>query len=104
MAEFVCTNDDCDKKGQRHSYSKVKWTFDNVSKSLKHDVKCSSCGEMMEYIDDKKEGDINVYFASFNAKSTEQKKEILKKRAHLHNKTKMKDRIPEVRKRILGQS
>ena len=104
MALFRCNNTNCDMKDKLVSQVKVKWTFDNISQSLKHDFKCSSCGEMMEYIDNKKEGDINVYFASFNAKSTEQKKEILKKRAHLHNKTKMKDRIPEVRKRILGQS
>lgn len=103
MSKFVCSNTKCERLGKEVIIQKVRWKFDRTYMTMTHGVRCDECGDMMEYIDEKKEGDINVYFGKFAAKSPEQKKEILKKRAHNHNMTKMKDRIPEVRKRLLGQ-
>lgn len=58
---------------------------------------CSKCGSPMKLM-----GEVYNCFASFGSKSPEEKKEVIKKRANEHTKTKMKDRVHEVRKRILG--
>lgn len=58
---------------------------------------CRECGSSMKLI-----GEVYNCFASFGSKSSEEKKIILKKRASDHTKAKMKDRVTEVRKRIVG--
>jgi len=101
MAIFKCTNTDCNV--DFFEVSKVRWKFNEKTQKMdEHNILCESCGNKAEYIKTEQEGDINIYFTSFRAKSPEQRKEVIKKRAKEHNRTKMKDRIPEVRKRILG--
>lgn len=105
MAKFRCINILCERQnsGLTFEVQKVRWKFnEQTGKMDEHNILCDFCNEKAEYIEEKREGDINVFFANFRAKSPEQRKEVIKKRAKEHNRAKMKDRIPEVRKRLLG--
>lgn len=101
--KFKCTNKQCEKFNEEIQIQKVRWKYNQISKKMDdHNINCEICKENMQFIEEKKEGNIDIYFAKFRASSPEQRKEIVKKRAQQHNLTKMKDRIPEVRKKLLG--
>lgn len=103
MAKFRCVNKFCEKNiNYIFEFAKVKWSFNNETKKLDHNLLCDFCNEKLELIPAEQKGDINIYFAKFRASSIEQRKEIIKKRAKEHNRTKMKDRVQEVRKKLLG--
>jgi hypothetical protein len=100
MARFKCTNNDCELKDVIVAENKTRWTADS-SGALKHSIRCSKCDSLLEYVPNERTGeDINIHFAAFSSKSPEEKKEILKKRASEHNRTKMKDRTIEIRRRL----
>jgi len=88
---YSCINPEC---GSR---SIIRISKDNSLKD--RDEFCKKCGKSMKIL-----GEVYNCVATFDSKSSEEKKSILKRRADEHNKTKMKDRVPEVRKRILGGS
>lgn len=104
MARFKCVNQHCEKNNTNHifNFSNVKWKFNNKINKLDHELHCDFCNEKLEYIPEETNGEINVYFASFGSQSPERKKEILKKRADEHNRTKMKDRTAEIKKRFIN--
>lgn len=104
MARFKCTNKNCEKNNADHIFNfyNVRWKFDNKTNKMDHELYCDFCNEKLEYIPEEQKGDINFYFASFGSQSPERKKEILKKRAADHNRTKMKDRTAEIKKRFIN--
>lgn len=104
MARFKCVNQYCERNNFNYVFvfNKVKWTFNKDINKLDHDQRCDFCNEKLEYIPEETNGEINVYFCSFNSQSPERKKEILKKRAAEHNRTKMKDRTAEIKKRFVN--
>ena len=102
MARFRCNNDKCKLYQEIIRRDQVRWKFDEKINKLNHEQKCEDCGSQLEYIPEETNGEINVYFASFGSQSPERKKEILKKRADEHNRTKMKDRTAEIKKRFIN--
>ena len=102
MARFKCNNDKCKLYQEIVHRDQVRWRFDEKINKLNHEQKCEDCGSQLEYIEEETNGQINVYFASFGSQSPERKKEILKKRADEHNRTKMKDRTAEIKKRFIN--
>ena len=102
MARFKCNNDNCKLYQEIVHRDQVRWKFDEKINKLNHEQKCEDCGFQLEHIKEETNGEINVYFASFGSQSPERKKEILKKRADEHNRTKMKDRTAEIKKRFIN--
>jgi len=104
MARFRCANKYCEKNNSNYLFlfDKVRWKFDDKTNKLDHDKHCDFCNDKLEFIPEEKNGEINVHFASFGSQSPERKREILKKRADEHNRTKMKDRTAEIKKRFIN--
>ena len=102
MARFRCNNDKCKLYQEIVHRDQVRWKFDEKINKLNHEQKCEDCSSQLEFIPEQTNGEINVHFASFGSQSPERKKEILKKRADEHNRTKMKDRTAEIKKRFIN--
>ena len=102
MARFRCNNDKCKLYQEIVNRDQVRWKFDEKINKLNHEQKCEDCSSQLEHIPEETNGEINVYFCSFGSQSPERKKEILKKRADEHNRTKMKDRTAEIKKRFIN--
>lgn len=103
MPRFKCINQDCDSFEKVITIANIKYFFDEKQKTLKpkdNDIMCVDCKKIMEEIKNKTNGELNFYFASFRAKSDQEKKTILKKRADDHTRTKMKDRIHNIKKKF----
>lgn len=84
---YRCLNSDCKEK-----FVKV-W---RDSGDINTPEPCPTCEVAMKLM-----GEEYNCLALFSSKSSEEKKEIIRKRAAEHTRTKMKDRVHEVRKRIL---
>ena len=84
---YRCLNSDC-----KETFIKA-W---RDSENLTTPELCPTCQSEMKLM-----GEEYNCVALFSSKSNEEKKVILKKRAAEHTKTKMKDRVQEVRKRII---
>ena len=103
MARFKCINENCEMFNKEIFHYSARFYFHiNTDKRFDHNKDCEKCKEKLEYIEEETNGDINFYFASFGSQSPERKKEILKKRADEHNRTKMKDRTAEIKKRFIN--
>lgn len=102
MPKFRCKNEGCGNFGKDITFPKVRYKFDEVTKGMTPmgDFKCGVCGKQMEEVPVEQDGDINIYFAGFRAKSKEQKTEILKKRAKTHTNKKLKEKTSEIKKRF----
>lgn len=87
QCNYYCTNKDCDIKFQKQTISK---------EGDENEEPCPVCGQLMKFIGIQSYGG----FLSFNSKSDEDKKKILKKRADDHTRTKMKDRIHHIKKKF----
>jgi len=85
---YKCLNGFCENRSIIQ-VSKIRAEKDNFEL-------CIRCRKPMKLM-----GETYNCFATFGSKTPEQKKEIIKKRANDHNKTKMKDRVQEVRKKFL---
>lgn len=104
MARFKCKNKDCSKYDKEISEAKVKWIWSDKVGGLAHNIKCIECRHLLSHIKEESTGVSNVFFAKFNSLSPKEKKEVLKKRADQHNKTKMKDRVYEIKKKFTGNA
>ena len=85
---YRCLNWDCSNK------KIIKVTKKRRDES--RDEFCPECGNKLKLI-----GEEYNCIATFGSKTSEEKKAILKKRASEHNRTKMKDRVAEIKKRII---
>lgn len=100
MSKFICENSDCSEYGKEVLVArKIKFIL-NKSGNLEPDVFCEVCKQVMKHIPPKTEGEIRVNYASFSSKSSKEKKEILKKRADIHTKTKMRDSVQHIKSKF----
>lgn len=88
---YWCTNYEC----SNNKMIKIK----KKRKLVDEPEYCSVCESRLKLA-----GEEYNCIATFGSKTSEQKKEIIKKRAKEHDRTKMKDRVPEIRKRIINNS
>ena len=103
MPTFKCVNTECKNFGQPIFFSHLTYIWDNKlmkSKPRSSDVECILCKQEMKEELKVQEGDISFYYGSFNTKSDEEKKAILKKRSSDHTKTKLKDRTQHIKKKF----
>lgn len=88
---YWCLNDECTVT------KKVRRMKDEAL--INEPEYCSECGEPLKLV-----GEECNCIALFSSKSPEEKKRILKKRASEHNRTKMKDSVAEIKRRIIKNS
>jgi len=88
---YRCTNYECSNKG----LIKIKKRRGDVNIP----EYCHKCESVLKLV-----GEEFNNVALFGSKTPEQKKEIIKRRAKEHDRTKMKDRTQEIRKRIINNS
>jgi len=100
MSKFICNNSECSEFEKEVLVARKVRFKPNKEGSLIPDVYCELCGKVMKHIPPPTNGKINVHFASFSSKSSKEKKEILKKRADVHTKTKMRDSVQHIKRKF----
>ena len=104
MPNFKCKNQKCKEFGKITFRNKVSFKFNEETKKFDipfgKQVFCDVCGKEMEFQEKKFKSIPNIYLTKFKQLPIEEKKKSLKKRADEHNKTKMKDRVHEVKKKF----
>jgi len=98
MSNFKCENKECENFDKIEFYSKVKYIFKN--NELIPEIFCVKCNKRLLEIKEERKGDINIYVATFNSKSDQEKRDILKKRADDHTNKKMKDSVQHIKRRF----
>lgn len=88
---YRCLNYECSNKG----LIKIK----KKRGELESPEYCHKCESRLKLV-----GEEYNCLGAFSSKTPQEKKEIIKKRAKEHDRTKMKDRVPEIRKRIINNS
>ena len=87
MAKFRCKNDECPNIDRDILVGQVSFTFDNELKKLVVRSKqyCSICGKELEYVEEPPKTKVEGFcFTRFNTMSSDQKKEVIKKRSKKH--------------------
>ena len=105
----VCRNKDCKRYGQEDFYPST--TYRLVDGHLvSDDIRCPACGQVREEINENAKiplSEKNVGIGQYTMASTEQRKEMLKSRAHAHYEKEIKPfrehQIHEAMKQFKGQ-
>lgn len=88
MLYWKCENQECEKFGQEILETRPMFKYTENGTIPINIPYCKCCGDQMGYREElpKDEGDINVTYSSFNAKSDSDKASLLKKRYREANK------------------
>lgn len=89
---FICRNKECKKYGVEDYYSSVTHKFVN-GQLIAECAPCPCCGRLREEINTNREiplSDKSIYIGRYSSKTTEEKREILKKRSHEHYEKEIK--------------
>lgn len=84
MAKFKCINTNCPLFNEEINVIKYSWK--TIDKKSVYNVYCEHCKEHLEYIEQPTGGRISANYNAFSAKSNQQKKEAIRKRAMRHYK------------------
>ena len=87
MAVFRCKNNRCPNIDKNVVIPHIQFIFDKSKNKLvvRNKQYCKSCEHEMEYIEEESKSGIEGFcFTRFNTMSSDQKKEVLKKRSQKH--------------------
>lgn len=95
MLKWFCENEECSEYMKLVPHTgKLTYVFRNGTLIPATIKRCPVCGKEMSYKDEKNTEMPNLKVGTFSGMSNEQKADVLKKRAALHNKK------PEVQEQI----
>lgn len=95
MSYYVCNNEKCENFGVREEITREVFKYISGKGLVGEHSVCPCCGEDREYINPNSDiplDEKNVGFGMYSSASTEQKREMLKKRSHEHFNKKVKER------------
>ena len=107
MAKFRCKNNRCPNIDKDVIVSKVSFKYDEKQKKLvvRNKQYCQGCEQEMEYIEEEpKSGIEGFYFTRFNTLTSDQKKEVMKKRSKKHFDKYEKKEIEERKRQIIDDN
>lgn len=87
MAKFRCKNNHCSNIDKDIIVAHIQFIYDNKLKKLvvRNKQYCEVCGNELEYIEEESKSGIEGFcFTRFNTMTSDQKKEVLKKRSQKH--------------------
>ena len=95
MAYYICNNKDCSEFGVEREITREIFKYVSGKGLVGEQAPCPCCGVDREYVNPKSNVPLdekNIGFGMYSSASTEQKRDMLKKRSHEHFNAKVKER------------
>lgn len=106
MSHYICRNEKCPCFDVPDEITRETFKYVSGEGLVGEHAACPSCGERREYVNPKADVPLSekgVNFGQYSSASTEQKREILKKRSHEHFESKIKERKDYLMNKAIGE-
>lgn len=95
MSYYVCNNENCACCGKKETVTRELFKYVTGIGLIGEKAECPCCGKIREYVNPDSDiplSEKNIGFGMYSSASTEQKREMLRKRSHEHFDKKIKEK------------